>query len=117
VDAKSGVGVTDERRRHGVTVHTDTPIHAVATHDNELVLLGDGGFQSVQALVLVVTGVRPDTTLAAAAGIARHRPTRSDRRRPAYAHVADVYPAERHRSSTKTPPTIIDRAARRRSRW
>jgi NADPH-dependent 2,4-dienoyl-CoA reductase/sulfur reductase-like enzyme len=70
VDTELGSGIADELRLHGVTVHTDTPIRAVKTDDDELVLLGDDGFQVRAGLVLVVTGVRPDTTLAAASGVA-----------------------------------------------
>ncbi|HEU4423330.1 MAG TPA: FAD-dependent oxidoreductase [Pilimelia sp.] len=74
VDPQLGADLAAELRRHDVTVHTDTPIRAVKAHDDELVLLGDGTFQVRAGLVLVVTGVRPDTTLAAAAGVATTGP-------------------------------------------
>jgi len=60
--ARLGDGVAAELRRHGVTVHTSTLIRAVKASDDDLTLLGDGGFQVRAGLVLVVTGVRPDTT-------------------------------------------------------
>jgi NADPH-dependent 2,4-dienoyl-CoA reductase/sulfur reductase-like enzyme len=69
VDAQLGQEIAAELDRHGVAVHTDTPVRAVKAHDDQLVLLGDDGFQVVAGLVLVVTGVRPDTALAAPAGI------------------------------------------------
>ena len=43
---RAGRRIADELRRHGVTVHTGTPIRAVRADDGQSMLLGDGGFRS-----------------------------------------------------------------------
>lgn len=74
VDAELGALVHAELERNGVDVLTDTAVTAItratdgvltvlATHDGETV-------SRTVDLVLVVVGVRPDTALAAAAGVA-----------------------------------------------
>jgi NADPH-dependent 2,4-dienoyl-CoA reductase/sulfur reductase-like enzyme len=70
VDPELGDGIAAELRRHGVRLHTGTPIRSVTTEDDGLVLHGDDGFSVRAGLVLVVTGVRPDTELAQKAGVA-----------------------------------------------
>jgi len=51
----------------GVTVHTGTKAQAVQANDGHLTVDTDNGTHQTD-VVLVVTGVRPDTTLAATAG-------------------------------------------------
>jgi len=53
---------------HGVEVVTDTTVTEIRHTGGELHVTGDAGFARTADLVLVVVGVRPDTTLATAAG-------------------------------------------------
>ena len=53
---------------HGVEVVTDTTVTEIRQTGQELHVSGAGGFARSADLVLVVVGVRPDTTLATAAG-------------------------------------------------
>jgi NADPH-dependent 2,4-dienoyl-CoA reductase/sulfur reductase-like enzyme len=53
---------------HGVEVVTDTTVTEIRHTGRELHVSGAGGFARSADLVLVVVGVRPDTTLATAAG-------------------------------------------------
>ena len=53
---------------HGVEVVTDTTVTEIRETGQELHVSGTGGFARSADLVLVVVGVRPDTTLATAAG-------------------------------------------------
>jgi NADPH-dependent 2,4-dienoyl-CoA reductase/sulfur reductase-like enzyme len=58
--------------RHDVHVHTSTTVQAISHPDGRgagLVVHGQGGAQWQAEVVLVVTGVRPDTHLAAQAGL------------------------------------------------
>jgi NADPH-dependent 2,4-dienoyl-CoA reductase/sulfur reductase-like enzyme len=77
VDAELGDAVAGELRLHGVQVYIGTPIRAVDAQDEQVVLRGDDGFRVRAGLVLVVTGVRPDTALADAAGIALAGPRKA----------------------------------------
>ncbi|MEV4201361.1 FAD-dependent oxidoreductase [Micromonospora globbae] len=75
VDADLATLVADELHRHDVTVHTGTTVTAVdRTEQGRLTVTGastDGApFEATVDLVLVVVGVRPDTALARAAGLA-----------------------------------------------
>lgn len=72
VDAELGALVHDELVRNGVTVSTGTRIRQISRRDGGLRVLGqtpDGPTSWDVELVLVVTGVTPDTTLLAAAGV------------------------------------------------
>ena len=53
---------------HGVEVVTDTTVTEIRHTGGELQVTGANGFARTADLVLVVVGVHPDTTLAAAAG-------------------------------------------------
>jgi NADPH-dependent 2,4-dienoyl-CoA reductase/sulfur reductase-like enzyme len=71
LDAELGALVRDELVRHGVEVITDTRVASVARQDGSLVVAGsrDGEAFSRRAdLVLVVVGVRPNTSLLTDAG-------------------------------------------------
>jgi len=74
VDRELGALVHDELTTHGVEVLTNTQVSGVgrAPADNQLLVQATGTdgktFTQVTDLVLVVVGVRPDTTLAATAG-------------------------------------------------
>lgn len=75
VDADLATLVADELHRHDVTVHTGTTVTAVdRTERGRLTVSGAGTdgapFKATVDLVLVVVGVRPDTALARAAGLA-----------------------------------------------
>lgn len=70
VDPELAALVEAELVAHGVEVVTDTTITEIRQTGRELHVTGDAGFARTADLVLVVVGVRPNTTLAAAAGAA-----------------------------------------------
>jgi NADPH-dependent 2,4-dienoyl-CoA reductase/sulfur reductase-like enzyme len=77
---------------HGVAVHTGTKVHAICRDQHRLTVETDSGAHTAD-LVLVVTGVRPDTTLAAGAGITLgHRETITVDRQMR-TNQADIYAA------------------------
>ena len=72
VDPELGAFVAEELRSHGVEVATSTRVNRVERSDGRLLVraVGKDG-QAIERrtdMVLVVTGVRPDTVLAAGAG-------------------------------------------------
>jgi NADPH-dependent 2,4-dienoyl-CoA reductase/sulfur reductase-like enzyme len=69
VDVELGRLLGAELGRHGVQVVTDVTVKAIHRQDGRLLVAGEPGFAQPADLVLVVVGVRPDTDLAAAAGI------------------------------------------------
>lgn len=69
VDAELGHMVEDELRRHGVEVILQVTIESIHPVGSRLEASGSGGFQRTVDLILVVVGVRPNTELAAAAGV------------------------------------------------
>ncbi|MDQ1138333.1 NADPH-dependent 2,4-dienoyl-CoA reductase/sulfur reductase-like enzyme [Microbacterium sp. SORGH_AS 1204] len=73
LDPELGSLVHDELTRHGVDVLTGTRIHAVTRDDGRLTVTGtrdSDPFCRSADLVLVVVGVRPNTSLLTAAGAA-----------------------------------------------
>ena len=69
VDPELGALVHHELQRHGVDVVTGARVTAIEPDGEELVACGDPSFETRAELVLVVVGVRPDTTLAQTAGL------------------------------------------------
>jgi NADPH-dependent 2,4-dienoyl-CoA reductase/sulfur reductase-like enzyme len=69
VDAELGQRIGAELTRHGVRVRTRLAVTAIEGDDGQLRVLGEPGFAQPTDLVLVVVGVRPDSRLAAAAGV------------------------------------------------
>jgi NADPH-dependent 2,4-dienoyl-CoA reductase/sulfur reductase-like enzyme len=55
--------------RHDAAVHTSTPVQAISRPGGGLVVQGRGAARWQADVVLVVTGVRPDSRLAAQAGL------------------------------------------------
>ncbi|EQD69735.1 Pyridine nucleotide-disulfide oxidoreductase, NAD-binding region domain protein, partial [mine drainage metagenome] len=72
VDPAFGRLIGEELSRHGVRVVAGCTVERIEAAGNRrgLTVSGSGGFAATADLVLVATGVRPDTTLAATAGIA-----------------------------------------------
>ncbi|WP_156030243.1 FAD-dependent oxidoreductase [Thiomonas sp. FB-Cd] len=72
VDPSFGRLIGEELSRHGVRVVAGCTVERIEAAGNRrgLTVSGSGGFAATADLVLVATGVRPDTTLAATAGIA-----------------------------------------------
>ncbi len=68
VDPLLGRLVRDRLIKAGVEVRTETTVHRIDPRGTHLRVLGDHEFDRAADLVLVVAGVQPDTTLAAAAG-------------------------------------------------
>nr|WP_237330310.1 FAD-dependent oxidoreductase [Streptomyces sp. BA2] len=73
VDAELGALVRDELVDHGVDVLTNTTVRAISRDADDrlrVAAVGEDGLELIRLtdLVLVVVGVRPDTTLAAEAG-------------------------------------------------
>jgi len=69
LDPRLGALVGEELDRNGVTVATGVTVETIDRRGGRLVVTGSGGFHVKTDLVLVVTGVRPDAGLAAAAGV------------------------------------------------
>jgi NADPH-dependent 2,4-dienoyl-CoA reductase/sulfur reductase-like enzyme len=70
VDVELGRLLGEELGRHGVHVVTDVTVKAIGHEHGRLVVAGEPDFTAAADLVLVVVGVRPDTQLAVAAGVA-----------------------------------------------
>jgi NADPH-dependent 2,4-dienoyl-CoA reductase/sulfur reductase-like enzyme len=69
LDPQLATHVEAELRHHGVQVHTLTAVRAVEQLDGRLRVHADHANPQACDLLLVVAGVRPDSALAAAAGI------------------------------------------------
>jgi NADPH-dependent 2,4-dienoyl-CoA reductase/sulfur reductase-like enzyme len=74
VDPEIAAEVRQTLERHGVRVHTETPVRSITRHGGALTVHGEPGGDGAAgwwpaSAVLVVTGVRPNTDLAAAAGL------------------------------------------------
>jgi NADPH-dependent 2,4-dienoyl-CoA reductase/sulfur reductase-like enzyme len=70
VDVELGGLLGNELRRHDVHVVTEVTVKAISREHGRLVVTGEPDFAAAADLVLVVVGVRPDTQLAVAAGVA-----------------------------------------------
>jgi NADPH-dependent 2,4-dienoyl-CoA reductase/sulfur reductase-like enzyme len=70
VDADLGRQIEAEVRRHGVEVANGVEVTAIEAGGGRLAVLGKGGFRRDAELVLVSAGVRPNSELAVAAGVA-----------------------------------------------
>ena len=84
--------LAEHLREHGVTVHHGTTVRAITTHGAGLRVDADGGTHRGD-VVLVVTGVRPDSALAAAAGIAVDTRGAITVDRQMHTNLPDVYAA------------------------
>jgi len=69
LDPPLGLLVGEELSRHGVTVATGVAVEAIDRRGQRLAVAGSGGFRAEADLLLVATGVRPNVSLTAAAGI------------------------------------------------
>ena len=67
IDPELAAPLAEHLREHGVTVHHGTKVHTIRTDHGRLSVDTDHDSHTAD-LVLVVTGVRPDTALAATAG-------------------------------------------------
>ena len=70
VDIELGRLLGEELRRHGVQVVNDVTVKAIHHDADGLTVAGEPDFAATADLVLVVVGVRPDSDLAEAAGVA-----------------------------------------------
>jgi NADPH-dependent 2,4-dienoyl-CoA reductase/sulfur reductase-like enzyme len=69
IDAELGRLLGQELARHGVQLVNDVTVKTIRHEHGRLVVAGEPDFTAAADLVLVVVGVRPNTDLAAAAGI------------------------------------------------
>lgn len=69
VDPPLGRAVADELRRHGVEVLEGVAVEAIERDGGRLALCGPGGVRVRADLVLLGAGVRPNSALAAGAGL------------------------------------------------
>ncbi len=69
LDPPLGALVAEELQQRGVTVATGVAVEAIGRQGGRLVVTGSGGLHAETDLVLVATGVRPETRLAVAAGV------------------------------------------------
>jgi len=69
LDPPLGLLVGEELSRHGITVATGVAVEAIDRQRQRLNVAGSGGFRAEADLVLVATGVRPNASLVAAAGV------------------------------------------------
>ncbi|HLY30523.1 MAG TPA: FAD-dependent oxidoreductase [Ktedonobacterales bacterium] len=93
VESELGQIIDDELQRHGVTVRTNAAIEAIAQDGERLVVADAQGFHASGDLVLLATGVRPVTELAASAGVALGARGAIRVSRAMETNVADVYAA------------------------
>jgi len=93
VDRTLGLAVADELRRHGVDVHVGVAVDAIERDGDRLAVRAENGEGVVADLVVVATGVRPNSDLAAAAGVETgvNGAIRVDRRMAT--NVPDIYAA------------------------
>ena len=68
VEPAFGREVEDELRRHGVEVFAHTEARAMEQDGEQLSVSGSGGFHQSADMVLLATGVRPNTALAEGCG-------------------------------------------------
>ncbi|MBT2233484.1 FAD/NAD(P)-binding oxidoreductase [Nonomuraea sp. NEAU-A123] len=68
LDAEAADRLAAELARHGVELHCGITVESIARHGDGLVVTGADGQHHGADLVLVVTGVQPDTELATSAG-------------------------------------------------
>jgi NADPH-dependent 2,4-dienoyl-CoA reductase/sulfur reductase-like enzyme len=85
LDAEMAVPVAEHLRAQGVTLRLGGGLAGFERAGDELVVLTDAGARIAGGLVILALGVRPETGLAAAAGLAP-RPAWRHRRRRAHAH-------------------------------
>jgi NADPH-dependent 2,4-dienoyl-CoA reductase/sulfur reductase-like enzyme len=69
LDPELAETVRHELEDHGVEVVTDTQIRSIERHGNELLVRGSSEFERRFGVVLIVVGVKPETSLATDAGI------------------------------------------------
>lgn len=69
LDAGPAARVRAEMERHGVSVACGVTVTSIAEKDDRLLVTANDGTTRYTDMVLVVTGVRPDTELAATAGV------------------------------------------------
>jgi NADPH-dependent 2,4-dienoyl-CoA reductase/sulfur reductase-like enzyme len=68
IDAELAAHLHQHLTEHQVAVHTSTKVHTIRHADDSPAVDTDGGSHTAD-VILIVTGVRPDTALAAAAGV------------------------------------------------
>jgi len=71
IDPDLGLKVGTELQRNGVRLLTGQPISSIASDGNRLRICGDHGLSEVADMILVAAGARPETEIAAAAGVTR----------------------------------------------
>jgi hypothetical protein len=69
IDPDLGSKVGDELRRNGVCVLTGLPISSIVSDGERLRIQGDKGLSETADMILVAVGARPETDIAAAAGV------------------------------------------------
>jgi len=70
VDPSLGRRVEAEMQQHGVSIHNGVQVSAIRSSGEQLTVCGSPNFTVTADLVLVAVGVRPNSELGAAAGIA-----------------------------------------------
>lgn len=69
VDPPLGDAIEEDLRRHDVDVHNGVAVEAIEPAGDRLAVRGASGVRAMADLVLVAAGVRPNSTLAIAAGV------------------------------------------------
>jgi NADPH-dependent 2,4-dienoyl-CoA reductase/sulfur reductase-like enzyme len=93
VDPELGTLVRAELERNGVEVRNSVTVESVEAHGAQLAVLGERGFSTTADIVLVVVGVKPDTTLGEAAGMASGTRGALQVNRRMESNLPDVYAA------------------------
>jgi len=70
VDPSLGLRVEAEMQQHGIDIHNRIQVSAIRSSGEQLTVSGTPNFAATADLVLVAVGVRPNSELGAAAGIA-----------------------------------------------
>jgi len=69
VDTQFGQLIAAELRRNNVELHTNIEVQQIRRSESSLEVIGSNGFQASADMVLLATGVKPDSELAKSAGI------------------------------------------------
>jgi NADPH-dependent 2,4-dienoyl-CoA reductase/sulfur reductase-like enzyme len=93
VDPSIGQRVEAEMRKHGVEVCNHVEVSAIRSSGEQLTVSGTSGFEATADLVLVAVGVRPNSELGVAAGIATGAKGALQVNRLMETNLPDVYAA------------------------
>ncbi len=93
LDAPFGEQVASELSRHGVQIFTETKVAGITPIENGLLVQGSNSYEKACQLVLVVVGAKPNSSLAATAGVTVNARGAIQTDRQMQTNLSDVYAA------------------------